>query len=469
VISGLKLLIADDSATIQKVVELTFVDEGMTVASVGDGDQAISKLEEFAPDVVLADVVMPGLTGYELCEAIKHSERFNHIPVMLLVGSFEPFDEAEARRVGADDVLTKPFQSIRQLVNRVGSLLGGSGSENEANPQRLSTLGLDQGPAAGTGDADSIAEAYEDERPPEGADHLMNTDELELTTADTKPLEEREEEVEREAEPVAFAGDELMPNPIGEPVVDMAEPLLTDRGENDWAESLSFQPASVATAYETEMPYLVAPMQQTTPPPRAADEFDDVLLDLGDFRSASGPAADADSILDLEEALPVAASHMDASQPELASAGAGVAPAPFQQSYESEFDSDWSDRSTLSDAEKYASLDAEPGAGEQPAAAEWEIVPSLITVDAQLDESEVMPDSPQSSMEPQGEAAAAFVEEPSSASEASSSDRLSASDLEAIARRVVELMSDNVVREIAWEVVPELAELMIKRRLEEEK
>jgi CheY-like chemotaxis protein len=446
VISGLKLLIADDSATIQKVVELTFVDEGMKVASVGDGDQAISKLEEFAPDVVLADVVMPGLTGYEVCEAIKHSERFHHIPVMLLVGSFEPFDEAEARRVGADDVLTKPFQSIRQLVNRVGSLLGGSGSENEANTQRLSTLGLGQRPAA-------ESEARDDERPPEGADHLMNTDELELTTADTKPLEEREEEEEREEQPAAFAGDDLMPNPIGEPVVDMAEPLS--------AASSSPESASVANDYETEMAYLVEPMQQTAPQPRAADQFDEVLLDLGDLNAASGPAADADSILDLEEEVPVGASQLDASQAEFEGAGAGPSPAPFQQSYES--DPGWSDRSTLTDAEKHAALDAEePAGGESPAAAEWEIVPSLITVDAQLDESEVTPDSPQSSMAPQGEAS--FVAEPSAAS-----GGLSASDIDAIARRVVEHMSDKVVREIAWEVVPELTELLIKRRLEEQK
>jgi len=450
VISGLKLLIADDSATIQKVVELTFVDEGMKVASVGDGDQAISKLEEFAPDVVLADVVMPGLTGYEVCEAIKHSERFQHIPVMLLVGSFEPFDEAEARRVGADDVLTKPFQSIRQLVNRVGSLLGGSGSENEPNTQRLSTLGLGQ-PAA-------ESEAREDERPPEGADHLMNTDELELTTADTKPLEERAAAEEREAEPAAFAGDDLMPNPIGEPVVDMAEPFSADQRESGWAESSSSESASLPTADETEMSYLVEPMQQTTPQPRA-DEFDDVLLDLGDLNATPGPAADADSILDLEEE-PVPVSQLEASQPEFA--GAGSSPATFPQSYES--DAGWSDRSTLTDAEKHAALDAAPAGGEQPAAADWEIVPSLITVDAQLDESEVTPDSPQSSMAPQGEAAT-FVTEP--ASEAIGGDRLSASDIDAIARRAVELMSDKVVREIAWEVVPELAELMIKRRMEE--
>ena len=124
-IAGRRLLVADDSLTIQKIVDLTFSDEGMEVTTVSDGDQAIDKLEEVAFDVVLADVFMPGRSGYEVCAAIKHNERFHNIPVMLLVGSFEPFDEAEARRVGADDVLTKPFQSIRQLVNRVGTLLGG--------------------------------------------------------------------------------------------------------------------------------------------------------------------------------------------------------------------------------------------------------------------------------------------------------------------------------------------------------
>ncbi len=118
-----KLLLADDSITIQKVVNLTFADEGIEVTSVGDGDSAIQKFDEFMPDLVMADVNMPGLNGYEICQIIKNNEETRHIPVILLVGSFEPFDEAEATRVGADDFLTKPFQSIRQLVNKVTDLL----------------------------------------------------------------------------------------------------------------------------------------------------------------------------------------------------------------------------------------------------------------------------------------------------------------------------------------------------------
>ena len=86
---------------------------------VNNGKDAIDRIEEFKPDVVLADVFMPLMNGYEVCEYIKQNENLKHIPVMLLVGSFEPFDEAEARRVGAEDTLTKPFQSIRRLVEKV--------------------------------------------------------------------------------------------------------------------------------------------------------------------------------------------------------------------------------------------------------------------------------------------------------------------------------------------------------------
>ncbi|MGQ0541355.1 MAG: response regulator, partial [Blastocatellia bacterium] len=114
---------ADDSVTIQKVVNLTFADEGIDVMTVGDGDSAMSKLQEFRPDVVLADVNMPGLTGYQVCEFIRSNEATKNLPVILLVGSFEPFDELEAGRVGANAYLTKPFQSIRQLVSQVNELM----------------------------------------------------------------------------------------------------------------------------------------------------------------------------------------------------------------------------------------------------------------------------------------------------------------------------------------------------------
>lgn len=123
-----KLLLADDSVTIQKVVNLTFADEGIEVISVGDGDTAMQRISDDAPDVVLADVHMPGLNGYEICERLRQDPNTRDLPVVLLVGSFEPFDEAEAERVGANAHLTKPFQSIRQLVTQVTGLISGTAS-----------------------------------------------------------------------------------------------------------------------------------------------------------------------------------------------------------------------------------------------------------------------------------------------------------------------------------------------------
>lgn len=118
-----KLLLADDSITIQKVVSLTFVDEGIDVISVGDGNTAVDRAFEELPDLVMADINMPGLSGYEVCERIRTDEKTRNIPVILLTGAFEKFDEAEAHRVGASAHLSKPFQSIRQLINQVSDLM----------------------------------------------------------------------------------------------------------------------------------------------------------------------------------------------------------------------------------------------------------------------------------------------------------------------------------------------------------
>jgi len=128
------LLLADDSPTIQKVINLTFADEGIDIIAVSDGNAAIQQLRDMTPDLVMADVHMPGLNGYQICERLRQNADLKKVPVILLVGSFEPFDEEEAKRVGADDFLMKPFQSIRQLVSRVTALLD-TGSQEAAPPE----------------------------------------------------------------------------------------------------------------------------------------------------------------------------------------------------------------------------------------------------------------------------------------------------------------------------------------------
>src|SRR5215218_5672235 len=149
-----------------------FEEEGYEVVAVGGGEEALRELEaERPPDVLLADAVMPGPDGYMLCERVKRDARLAGVPVVLLVGTFEPFNEAEARRVGADTVLTKPFQSIRDLVSKVGSLLGGESKHEAEQATHAGSLGLDERAGAPERDVDDAprAEARFDE-PPQASD-----------------------------------------------------------------------------------------------------------------------------------------------------------------------------------------------------------------------------------------------------------------------------------------------------------
>lgn len=114
------ILLADDSVTIRRVVELTFHDTEIRVETAATGREALELLDATRPDLVLADVLMPPPTGYELCRSIKNSDR--PVPVLLLTGAFEPFDEERARSCGADGHITKPFES-GHLRARVEALL----------------------------------------------------------------------------------------------------------------------------------------------------------------------------------------------------------------------------------------------------------------------------------------------------------------------------------------------------------
>jgi CheY-like chemotaxis protein len=119
-----KLLLADDSVTIQRVIELTFADEDVQVLAVGDGKQAIDRIQSDRPDIVLADVGMPERDGYEVAAYVKGNPQLSHIPVLLLTGAFEPIDETRARAVGCDGVLVKPFEP-QMVISRVKDLLAG--------------------------------------------------------------------------------------------------------------------------------------------------------------------------------------------------------------------------------------------------------------------------------------------------------------------------------------------------------
>jgi CheY-like chemotaxis protein len=121
-----KILVADDNSNIQKMVTLALKSEGIDVVAVGNGEAAVKKAIDINPDLVLADIFMPVKSGYEVCEFLKQDKRFSHVPVVLLAGAFDPFDEREAQRVGADGVLKKPFVPPDPLVALVKELLARS-------------------------------------------------------------------------------------------------------------------------------------------------------------------------------------------------------------------------------------------------------------------------------------------------------------------------------------------------------
>ena len=127
------ILLADDSVTIQKVVGIVFATEDYQVTAVDNGEDALRKVREMRPDIVLADAVMPRMNGYELCQAIKADPHLADVPVLLLAGTFEPFDEARARAARADGHIAKPFES-HALLSRVREVVEGVTAEPQPLP-----------------------------------------------------------------------------------------------------------------------------------------------------------------------------------------------------------------------------------------------------------------------------------------------------------------------------------------------
>ena len=399
-------MLADDSAAVQKVVELTFADEGMEVVSVGDGQSALDQLEYLTPDVVLADAIMPGLTGYQLCRSMKDDQRFAQIPVMLLVSSFAPLDEAAAQRAGADDVITKPFQSIRQLVNRVDLLLSDKQpSVNSSSDQSKAAFD------ASDSDETLIPVEVEPDEPKvtvlveaaqmepvaaHGSEGGACAPDIEFQTADTAKLE---------PEAVGFRTEEYDTLEIEPPV--------------DEAQLHTIRPIPPEIKSDTRMNETVS--RNEPAPPR----FSDALLDLDDSDFVASAIAD-DVVLDLDIEGPSPADSEERSQ--------DLTPTQEPRSFE------------------FEPAEAEPSAVAEPQA----------DLAASPEEPHTETDARASAAE---EAATGPLAYPPGVN--FGQQELSPEAINAIARRVIEQMSDKVVREIAWEVVPELSELMIRKKLDQ--
>ena len=130
----LKILVVDDSITIQKIVGMAFEKEDAEVQGIGDGQEAFEKIVEFKPDIVLADVDMPGIDGFQLSKKIKENPDLANIKVLLLASDFEDFDEDRFKKCQAENHISKPFKSddIIQMVARV--MEGETASEVAGEP-----------------------------------------------------------------------------------------------------------------------------------------------------------------------------------------------------------------------------------------------------------------------------------------------------------------------------------------------
>jgi twitching motility two-component system response regulator PilG len=121
-IIGFKVLVVDDSNTIRRSAEIFLKQGGHQVLLAEDGFDALSKVNDFQPDLIFCDILMPRLDGYQTCSIIKRNEKFSSVPVVMLSSKDGVFDKARGRMAGAQDYLTKPFtkDQLLQAVQHFG-------------------------------------------------------------------------------------------------------------------------------------------------------------------------------------------------------------------------------------------------------------------------------------------------------------------------------------------------------------
>jgi twitching motility two-component system response regulator PilG len=126
--SGAKVLVIDDSNTIRRSAEIFLKQGGHEVMLAEDGFDALAKVNDYQPNLIFCDILMPRLDGYQTCAIIKRNAKFSAVPVVMLSSKDGVFDKARGRMVGAQDYLTKPFtkEQLLQAVQQFGAVLQGA-------------------------------------------------------------------------------------------------------------------------------------------------------------------------------------------------------------------------------------------------------------------------------------------------------------------------------------------------------
>jgi len=503
---GKKILLADDSITIQKVIELTFSDEDFEVVTVGNGRLAIERVLDVRPDVVLCDIIMPEKDGYEVCDFIKKTPQLAHVPVLLLTGAFEPFDQERAARVGCDGFLAKPFEP-QTLIARVKELLSQPGTRPPASPARPAAVAAAPEPgepfplAAETGIPEP-APLLDGDEPANGgepaADEVSFIPEEPFLEYGEAPAYDEPAEAAPEP-PAALASQAMDPDLYG--VVDAVDAapdeLISVTPEEsatlgagpDPAATLMFKggpPAPWQTTMEVPLETRaragVESIQRESDAGIFEEVFEDDTLNLKGSAAPDEPAEEpepADEPLPFDEPSWEPMAELDSSLG--TDTGTAVPDGGGEEIYEADATAPAMSALVDSAEETLApSLDAEPptpapppapAAGIPAAPAEPDHAPPPAAVEPAVAASPAEASAP---AVPAARAASepTFAdlrpEEPEAAAPVSAAAEASVPvDMVAqIAQRVVAQISEKVVREIAWEVVPDLAEALIKREIE---
>jgi CheY-like chemotaxis protein len=499
-----RILLADDSITIQKVVELTFSDGDYEVVSVNNGAKAIQKLAEMRPDIILSDIIMPEKNGYEVCEFVKSHPDYRTIPVILLTGTFEPFDPDRAEKAGCDAVVTKPFES-QSLIHKVEELIqaskpsapaGGGSSQFSTGqtpaaawppadlnppeplppPPRASGSETPFAPAEspfdGTGGASLLRRGGTAPAPPpqeHGADifgaagrtaasppsggaaappsnfsgetrAFPKTSFDDLPPAGGLPTPAQKETSPWDApepEPPAFSGEtKAFPRMNFDDLQKMSDfsskPAEAKKDQSPWGASSESAPPSGETRAFPRKSF--DDLQKAAAPPPPPQQEEPSPWDTAPEPPPSTPSGETRAFPQLgmdemQRMSPPSASSWDSSTESVWGAGSGSAPEARPAAGSSSF----SDSASRDDA--FGSSPSASGEKESGAAA-WS---------SQADSG------------------------PSKSGEAAPETRLGGDltedQIDKIARRVVQLMSEQVIKNIAWEVIPDMAEMVVKERI----
>lgn len=483
-----RILLADDSITIQKVISITFASEDYDLVVVGDGEAAIQKARELKPDLIMADVAMPGKTGYEVCSFVKNDPGLKETPVLLLAGTFEPLNKDAAIKAGADDSIVKPFES-QELLDKVRELLSRSGgAETAAAPKPASAAQeVETNDMWEAGDFLTLPDDFDEKKEDKSGDDLDFLSSGALFEAD----EHKELSLPHEGEDftdLVIHDEEL--KPIAEQEGQKFEPLSTEHtfdvggfeGFKDEPERSAFDLSAFEIREE----------------PKKAESFEVESFDLEPFR----PGKKEEPVVQAWE-LPVAEARIEEkefAEPDLLEIPEEVleaAPSPFarteetrQQAYERSFEAPRPIREVMASA---------PEAPKAPQVSEEEVAKALQRAADKVEERLIEDlnlklGKAEARVAEAIERVAARVEEKLRGDLGQKLDRVDTQVAQAIANTVARLeerlkaelgaklekslaipreqveaivsrTSKQVIEHVAWEVLPELAERLIKSEI----